>query len=1056
MAELFRYAAFISYSSKDAPFARRLHRALESYGIPSSLGKFDLIGGGKKNRIYPVFRDREELAAGDLGEAIVAALRASRALIVVCSPDSAASPWVQKEIEHFASLGRPNSIFAIIPDSAQLADESIAASCFPPALQGGLLQGVSGEPLAADARKGKDGFRNAWLKLVAGMIGVTPGQLMNRDKARARTQTLQMLLIVVGVLAAVGMGGSRMIATQLEARSLTLAELARAASNQGFYDRAARYAREGMAGADLPLLGYNAEASEIELRRALTGPARAIITWRRDGDVGRTFSPDGKVFLLTRDRDNTVLLRDVSSGSDRVLRGHRAPIYNSSFSPDGSLVFTASRDGTARIWDVARAAAVSVIHGYDSNVSSASFSPDGKLLAIVTEDNSSPIVWTVTSGRQVSVLRGHDSVRFGAQVYSASFSRDGARIVTGGRDMTARVWDAASGRELAVLRPPPDPQSQNPVQLFSGVRTAFFSPDGRRVLTLDSTHHARVWDVASERELGSFDAQAPAYPGRQAASFSPDGALAIAVDREDVVIWDVSLGQEIGVLGGHEDWIETVAFSPDGRRIVTASQDTTARIWEIRSIIDFDAEHRRNPSLPLELTNDGTRHISADTHAIAVLRGHEGSIESALFSSDGTRILTLARDQTARVWELSDQPIVLRPAGGAADRAAISPDGQRVVTVSFDENVARVLDVRSQTEITSLRGHTRNPIAASFSSDGTRIVTASKDQTARVWDAVSGRQLALLRGHTDLVTDARFDIRGERIVTVGSDGTVRTWNAITGAPLLVIRIPSAPVNGVGVGSEIHAATFSQDGTRILTLAAAFSRDDRPVRQWDASSGREFPSAALDQFPDSNLAGAAFSPDGQYVVVSDGQFPRLWDVASGRELVHLRPGGEVRERRPMDMLAEMFVPAPTRASVAAVSFSPDGRRVVAAEGNLLGDSSANVARVWDVGTGRELAVLRGHDLSVNDASFSEDGRFIVTASYDGTARVWRLPRSLSLSRLELLDAACDGLLTNGGGQFTEQEFREAPSLNAAFDHDACEATNPFALAFSYLSGGAQRP
>ena len=136
MAELYRYAAFISYSSKDAAFARRLHRALENYGIPSSLGQFDLIGGGgKKNRIYPVFRDREELSAGHLGDQIEANLKASAALIVVCSPNGAASPWVQKEIEFFAALGRHGKIFAIIPDTAPLVDETGAdatQSCFPP------------------------------------------------------------------------------------------------------------------------------------------------------------------------------------------------------------------------------------------------------------------------------------------------------------------------------------------------------------------------------------------------------------------------------------------------------------------------------------------------------------------------------------------------------------------------------------------------------------------------------------------------------------------------------------------------------------------------------------------------------------------------------------------------------------------------------------------------------------------------------------------------------------------------------------------------------------
>ncbi|MCH9808560.1 MAG: toll/interleukin-1 receptor domain-containing protein [Alphaproteobacteria bacterium] len=191
MAELYRYAAFISYSSKDARFAKRLHRTLESYGIPAALGEFDLIGEGKKNRIYPVFRDREELSAGELGGRIEAALKASANLIVVCSPNSAASPWVEKEIQFFIGIGRRDKVFAIITDDAPLVDETGAdatASNFPPAFRGDALKGenVALEPLAADARKGKDGFRNAWLKLVAGMIGVTPGQIIDRDKRRRR------------------------------------------------------------------------------------------------------------------------------------------------------------------------------------------------------------------------------------------------------------------------------------------------------------------------------------------------------------------------------------------------------------------------------------------------------------------------------------------------------------------------------------------------------------------------------------------------------------------------------------------------------------------------------------------------------------------------------------------------------------------------------------------------------------------------------------------------------------------------------------------------------
>jgi hypothetical protein len=215
MAELFRYAAFISYSSKDAAFARRLHRALEGYRIPLSIGEFDLIGGGRKNRIYPVFLDREEFSAGALAERVEASLRASAALIVVCSPNAASSPWVQREIEIFSNLGRKGRMFLIIAESVPLVGEygrdSIAMS-LPPQFQGdALIDGDASEPLAADAREGKDGFRRAFLKIVAGLIEHPLGAVLDRDRQRRLANTIASVCAVIVGLAAVIVGSVQVI-----------------------------------------------------------------------------------------------------------------------------------------------------------------------------------------------------------------------------------------------------------------------------------------------------------------------------------------------------------------------------------------------------------------------------------------------------------------------------------------------------------------------------------------------------------------------------------------------------------------------------------------------------------------------------------------------------------------------------------------------------------------------------------------------------------------------------------------------------------------------------
>lgn len=188
MSTGFRYAAFISYSRKDADFARRLHRRLERYVIHASLGSFDIVTGGKRNRIYPVFRDQEELAAGNLPELLKANLKNSAALIVVCSPNSATSWWVQEEIEGFIRTRGYDRIFAIVASDAPYADPDNAvreAYWLPKALAGATGRGHEAKAVA-DAREGKDGFRFASLKIIAGIIGANAGALEDRDSVRRR------------------------------------------------------------------------------------------------------------------------------------------------------------------------------------------------------------------------------------------------------------------------------------------------------------------------------------------------------------------------------------------------------------------------------------------------------------------------------------------------------------------------------------------------------------------------------------------------------------------------------------------------------------------------------------------------------------------------------------------------------------------------------------------------------------------------------------------------------------------------------------------------------
>jgi MTH538 TIR-like domain (DUF1863) len=197
-----RYWAFISYSHRDAPFGRRLHRKLETYALPRRLVGRKTAQGTVPRKLAPIFRDREELAAAhDLSAEVRAALKASRCLIVVCSPASAASQWVGREIEVFRELHPGRPILAAMRDGEP-------ADCFPPGLLGSDASGAAIEPLAADFRRGRDGEHLGLLKLVAGILGLGLDELAQRDATRrnqrvtAVTAGALLAMVVMGVLTA--------------------------------------------------------------------------------------------------------------------------------------------------------------------------------------------------------------------------------------------------------------------------------------------------------------------------------------------------------------------------------------------------------------------------------------------------------------------------------------------------------------------------------------------------------------------------------------------------------------------------------------------------------------------------------------------------------------------------------------------------------------------------------------------------------------------------------------------------------------------------------------
>jgi WD40 repeat protein/DNA-binding SARP family transcriptional activator len=608
------------------------------------------------------------------------------------------------------------------------------------------------------------------------------------------------------------------------------------------------------------------------------------------------------------------------------------------------------------------------------------FSPDGMRLATASYDGTAKI-WDAASGRELLTLRGHTG-----EVYRVAFSPDGRWLATGGEDGTARVWDAASGQEL--------------FSLVSGHHGAVgglaFSPDGERLATGSDDGTLQVWRLSSES--GSAQGGHVTPQGARelftlatghtdlivAIAFSPDGKrIATASNDGTAKVWDVSTeldtgansGQELLTFSGHTDQVRDVTFSPDGKLIATASADGTAKVWDATS-----------------------------GQVVLNLTGHASEVWGVAFSPDGTRLATGGTDGAAKVWDATFGRELLTLAGHT-DRirqVAFSPDGRRLATASRDET-ARVWDITPSREWLTLTGHVGGAIGVAYSPDGQHIATTEGDGRIRVWSATSGNELLSFLGHDDFVGGLTFSPDGERLATSSDDGTAKLWDI--GAALTADIAPSQPLLTLAGHTDwVNSLAWSPDGKRLATAG-----NDHTAKIWDVSTllgggvALDKPLMTLEH-PDA-VWDVAFNPTGRRLATADrDRMVRIWDTDSGQELLTLAghtdsilrvafsPDGRRLASASWDATArvwdaetghELLAITGHTGSVWGLAFSPDGER-------LATGSTDGTAKLWDLASGEELLSLTGHTHSISDLTFSPDGRRLATASYDGTVRVYVLP------------------------------------------------------------------
>jgi WD40 repeat protein/uncharacterized caspase-like protein len=500
--------------------------------------------------------------------------------------------------------------------------------------------------------------------------------------------------------------------------------------------------------------------------------------------------------ILTASADGTAKLWDRQGHFLKTLGKHRKPINQAVFSRDGKMILTAARDGAAGLWEAQGNFLRILQHARDKEVYTAAFSPDGQNIVTASADGGAKL-WDV---------QGHllDSLVHDRKVYSAAFSPDGQKIITASADSTARLWNR-QGILLAIFKHQGE------------VKQAVFSPDGGHALTASQDGTAKLWNLQDIRII-DFD-----KPG-QFAAFSPDGERIITVANDSTArLWNQQ-GKLIDSLEFVQQ-INWAIFSPNGEAILLASDDDSLRLW--------------NPQ---------------EKRIVAALPHDAHEINSVVFSSglQGRQILTVAIDHRARLWNLSEAAANGGPSknfefAGTMNSAVFSPAGDKILTASND-GYARLWNTKGE-PLDSLDHYGIEITMAIFSRTAKQILTVAADGLTRVWNN-RGKLVDSLQ--TGEVKTAAFSRDGKQVLIVDSEGAVKLWNLHAQRGDSLIQPKNATVT---------SAVFSprlRDG-QILTAAT-----DGVVRLWNLQ-GKLI--AELDGHQHKELAVAAFSSDGKKILTA---------------------------------------------------------------------------------------------------------------------------------------------------------------------------------------------
>jgi WD40 repeat protein len=846
--------AFISYSRRDEAFVRRL---------------FDALVGVDRD----IWLDRENIPlTADWFEEIKSGIEESNAFIFVISPDSVQSEICRAELEHAVAnnkrfvpllyrdlvdeadkaalhpkVSSHNWVFFRESDGFEPAFEALADALDTDLNHVRIHTRILMRTIEWDRSDHDPSFllRGSDLKSAEDWLAEAEGKepdvttlqktfVQESRLAENRRRRERMFLIALSVLFVAAVVASIVALIQYreariaqeQAQRLSLAANSRVALGNYDTDLAIALALQANEG-DVPL-----NETERALADAAYSPGTYFVARvSAELSVGAVaYSPDGSL-VAGAVQDKLYLWNTENNDMVAQLTGHLGAITAIAFSPDGQYVATGSSDSTIRVWEIETQEVHTTLRGHNGKVRTLVYRWDGQRILSGGSDRQI-CLWDPDEEDPVHCLEGH----YGTVVAVAFRPGHPEQAISMALDTTPFLWDVETGE---ILQRYSRQLITNEPNLDHGALA--FTPDGDSVVSSYGIN-LRLWDVETGRTQSEFIGHGSYV---NAIAFDSERMVVYSSARfEDVIrVWDVSAGVELYRLRGHSDIVRGVAISPEGRFVLSGSDDGSIRFWDTFSGAD-----------------------------VRTLQGHQRDVYGLAFSPDGSLLASAGDDAAIRLWEWETGEMVGRLAEHTGDVWTVdfSPDGAYLIS-GAEDNFFNLWDVEAQELAWANNDHEDWVTAVAFSPEWPYAVSGSNDQTIRYWNMETHEQLWCV-GELDGCTGANdgsvrsvvFSQDGSQILVGANEA--RIFDAATGELLHEIE----------VNKRVNSAVFAP---RIGTILTGSS--DSTIQLWDIATGQE-----IKRFDGHNgqTRSVAFSPDGTYILSAsaDGTI-RLWDVDGGLEV-----------------------------------------------------------------------------------------------------------------------------------------------------------------------------